>query len=205
MGLSVEQYQAVKKVFDERNIPEYVWLPIMQSESGGNPAAHASTSREDSRGLFQINIKAHPQWKDVDLFDPVTNAEIAAENFILPAYFDATKNGLTNEGDITAYVWRYGIRPAWNSEKETSIKQKVSDFLAAGGQGAQSILDKVNPISNSNIQEYVNNLVERFKTFAWILIPLLIGLIILVFTLKSMFLNNSPVIDLVEGGGAGGE
>lgn len=203
MALTTEQYQAVKKVFDDKGIPEYVWFPIMMSESGGNTGSRANTSKEDSRGLFQINVKAHPQWKDVDLYDPVVNAKIAAENFIAPAYAKAlmiNRNGGGSEEEITAYVWRYGIRPKWTDEKEKSIKQKVKDFLAGGGKGQDSLLDKLNPLpSQSDIKGYIDNLIERFKDFAWILIPLLIGLVILVFTLKSMFLDSSSVVEIVEG------
>lgn len=199
MGLSPEQYSAVKKVFSDRNIPEYVWFPIMQMESGGNTNAHANTTREDSRGLFQINIKANPQWKGVNLYDPVENAKIAADHFIAPAYVKATTNaGLKKESDITAYVWRYGIRPAWNDTKEKSIKEKVQAFLSGGGSGNESIIDKLNPLpSTDSIKGYIDNLIERFQSFLWILIPLLLGLIILVFTSKNMFLDSLP--DLIGG------
>lgn len=46
-------------------------------ESGGRPNARALTSREDSRGLWQINVRAHPEWASRDLFDPATNAQAA--------------------------------------------------------------------------------------------------------------------------------
>lgn len=209
--MTPEQYQQVKAVFDQKGIPEYVWLPIMQMESGGNPNSQALTSKEDSRGLFQINIKAHPQWKGVNLYDPVENAKIAAENFIAPAYAKALmsyRDGGGSEGEITAYVWRYGIRPAWTSEKEKGIKQKVTEFLSGGGKGADSVIGKIGDAlptpSNikENVQGYIDGLIERFLGFAWILVPLLLGLIILIFVLKSMFLDTlaSEVIGGVTGG-----
>jgi hypothetical protein len=43
--------------------------------------------------------------------------------------YQAGNQGLTKEEDITAYVWRYGIRPAWSEDKNKSIRQKVADFL----------------------------------------------------------------------------
>lgn len=50
---------------------------VARRESGGNPRAHALTSREDSRGLWQINVRAHPTWRLRDLYDPRTNAQAA--------------------------------------------------------------------------------------------------------------------------------
>lgn len=49
---------------------------VCLAESGGNPAAWNQRG-EDSRGLFQINAAAHPQWAALDLFDPATNARVA--------------------------------------------------------------------------------------------------------------------------------
>lgn len=46
-------------------------------ESGGRPQARALTQREDSRGLWQINVRAHPQWALRDLFNPRVNAKAA--------------------------------------------------------------------------------------------------------------------------------
>lgn len=53
-------------------------LRVMQGESGGDPYAHA-TQGEDSRGLFQINLDAHPQWANLNLYDPETNVRLAAQ------------------------------------------------------------------------------------------------------------------------------
>jgi hypothetical protein len=52
-------------------------VAVAYAESGGNPAAHALTSREDSRGLWQINVRAHPEFRNVNLYDPATNARAA--------------------------------------------------------------------------------------------------------------------------------
>ena len=49
---------------------------IALAESGGNTRAHA-TGIEDSRGLWQINVQAHPEFADVDLYDPAQNAKAA--------------------------------------------------------------------------------------------------------------------------------
>ena len=52
-------------------------LSVMACESGGNPNANALTDREDSRGLMQINVLAHPQWAGLNLFDSDTNLDVA--------------------------------------------------------------------------------------------------------------------------------
>lgn len=117
-------------IMQEYGIPEFIWRPIMNMESGGNPESW-NQSGEDSRGLFQINLSAHPQWQDLNLFDPAINAQIAAENFLSPAYQEAQAQGLTNPEDITAYVWKNGIRPYWTDEKNLAIRAETSEFLSS--------------------------------------------------------------------------
>jgi hypothetical protein len=45
----------------EYNVSEKLITRIVMCESGGNPNANLHTSREDSWGVAQINLKAHPQ------------------------------------------------------------------------------------------------------------------------------------------------
>lgn len=50
---------------------------IALAESGGNPNAHCLNCagvQEDSRGLWQINVDAHPQYASENLYDPAVNA-----------------------------------------------------------------------------------------------------------------------------------
>jgi hypothetical protein len=103
-------------------IPRYIWEPIGRRESGLNPFAW-NNSGEDSRGLYQINVRANPKYADVNLFDPVTNATIARNDFIAPAWAKA-KTLFTDPGDQAAYVWRYGIRPNW-----AKVTQEGADQL----------------------------------------------------------------------------
>lgn len=51
---------------------------ISRCESGWNAGAHRLDAREDSRGLFQINVRAHPWAMALDLWDPRVNSFAAA-------------------------------------------------------------------------------------------------------------------------------
>jgi len=61
-------------------------VEIALCESGGNTNAHCLNCfpgvKEDSRGLWQINVNAHPQYKDVDLFNPAINARAAYQVYL---------------------------------------------------------------------------------------------------------------------------
>ncbi|MDT3444335.1 MULTISPECIES: peptidoglycan-binding protein [unclassified Pseudofrankia] len=55
------------------------WVAIALAESSGNRYAHATVG-EDSRGLWQINMRAHAGWVGSrDLYDPATNAWAATQ------------------------------------------------------------------------------------------------------------------------------
>jgi cell wall-associated NlpC family hydrolase len=67
---------------------------IALAESGGETGAHNAVG-EDSRGLWQINVAAHPDLRDVDLSDPLANAKAA---------FDVSGGGK----DISAWTTTHG-------------------------------------------------------------------------------------------------
>jgi hypothetical protein len=54
---------------------------IAMAENRGhpNPNAHNSTHSEDSRGYWQINVLAHPQYASWNLYNPATNARAAVQ------------------------------------------------------------------------------------------------------------------------------
>lgn len=52
-------------------------VAIAMAESGGAPNALANTPREYSVGLWQINLRAHPQWTREEMADPEQNARAA--------------------------------------------------------------------------------------------------------------------------------
>lgn len=60
-----------------RGLDLTVAVAVALAESRGNSNAHAVNSREDSRGLWQMNIKAHPEMASLNLYDPETNAKAA--------------------------------------------------------------------------------------------------------------------------------
>jgi hypothetical protein len=51
---------------------------IALAESAGGAGAH-NPRGEDSRGLWQINVQAHPRLAQEDLYDPLVNARAAYE------------------------------------------------------------------------------------------------------------------------------
>jgi hypothetical protein len=54
-----------------------VAIAIALAESSGNPFAIGDLQLGVSVGLWQINLKAHPEYSGVNLMDPQTNANAA--------------------------------------------------------------------------------------------------------------------------------
>jgi len=52
-------------------------VAVAKAESGWNTTARLHTSQEDSRGLWQINLYAHPNYNGQSLYDPDYNANAA--------------------------------------------------------------------------------------------------------------------------------
>jgi len=79
-------------------------LKICNCESGFNTQAH-NTNGEDSRGLMQINVDAHPYYANRNLFDPQINCNTAFEIFTqsgknFKAWTCANQLNLVNPTDI---------------------------------------------------------------------------------------------------------
>lgn len=136
----------IAPVFDAKGIPAWLWMPIAARESGFNTGATANTSSEYSKGLFQINVKAHPQYATTDLYDPVTNATIARDVFIEPAYKIAQTitsdprqqalivySGLKNPESLETgakkiYIADGGIRPKWTTETRDAFLKYYDQY-----------------------------------------------------------------------------
>ena len=116
----------VEKVFEKYGIPKHIWYPIMVAESSGNPKTRNVTPNEESVGLFQINLKAHPEYRHLDLTNPVINAEIAARDFIAPKWKIA--KALPDPGSQALYIWKWGIKPNWNLVQEKGLDDKVASM-----------------------------------------------------------------------------
>jgi hypothetical protein len=142
----------VRSVMQQYGIPDYIWYPIARAESGLNPFAVNNSPREISKGIFQINVRAHPEYAQTDLYNPETNAEIAARTFILPAYNYAKTvttdpkqqalivySGLKNPqaGTSGGYIPSGGIRPKWSSDLMNRFTGYFNDFVS-GGSGSVS-------------------------------------------------------------------
>lgn len=52
-------------------------IAIALAESSGNPYAIGDLTLGVSVGLWQVNLKAHPEYQGVNLMDPQTNANAA--------------------------------------------------------------------------------------------------------------------------------
>lgn len=52
-------------------------ISIALAESSGNPCAIGDLTLGVSVGLWQVNLKAHPEYQSVNLMDPQTNANAA--------------------------------------------------------------------------------------------------------------------------------
>ncbi|MDE2097945.1 MAG: response regulator transcription factor [Patescibacteria group bacterium] len=99
---------------------------VCECESGGNASAHCLNCAgvpEDSRGLWQINLNAHPDWANQNLYDPAVNAQAAL----------AISNGGTNFNPWTTYTngcyrqYLTGAAPA------SSPVSTVRNALSGGG------------------------------------------------------------------------
>lgn len=120
-ALNQEQTETLNRLFAGYGIPEYIWRSIAWGESELNPSAlsvvKAGNSKglrpEESRGLFQINVQANPQFSSLDLYDPIVNATIAAQHFLRPAYAEALKLYPDDPQGQALYTWRTGIKPNW--------------------------------------------------------------------------------------------
>ena len=86
-------------------------VAIALAESSGNPNANGDTNLTPggSVGLWQINLAAHPEFAQVDLTDPQTNADAAYAVYVAAGY---------------------NFRP-WSTYKSGAFAQYLSDAQGA--------------------------------------------------------------------------
>ena len=125
------QAQEIKAMMDAAGIPVHVWLPIMHLESRGNPAAH-NPRGEDSRGLFQINLDTAPAWvRELNLFDPIQNVRAILTGRDWLGNPDRIKRmlGMQDPAEQAAFMWRRGIRPRWDANRDRDIRHYATAGL----------------------------------------------------------------------------
>lgn len=183
-------FDIVQKVGSKYNIPMDVLYPIIMTESSGNPLAHNKSSIEDSRGLFQVNVKAHPSANSSMLFNPEYNA-----NFIMPqisqAYNSGVKKGLSGV-ELAVYTEKNGLKPQWTPAVENNVRKFYSQYqtsylpsltvpIPAGNintekqsekivDGAKGVGEKI--IESTGVYKVMDS-VKYYLTYAMLLIFLL--------------------------------
>lgn len=72
---TADMKRLIIKIASEEGVDPAIALAIAEQESGFNPNARNKSSREDSMGMFQINTKAHPDYKGG--YNPEANTRYA--------------------------------------------------------------------------------------------------------------------------------
>lgn len=72
---TADMKRLIIKIASEEGVDPAIALAIAEQESGFNPSARNKSSREDSMGMFQINTKAHPDYRGG--FNPEANTRYA--------------------------------------------------------------------------------------------------------------------------------
>lgn len=130
---------------------------IGMAESSGDPTARALTKYEDSRGLYQINLMAHPQYKGIDMSDPYENAKAAYE----------VSNGGTNfrpwtmytNGGYQQYLDGGGVTGGARSRSNTGAYEQSSATQGVPGlANAVSTYEQMNGLSGTGASAYTQAL-----------------------------------------------
>lgn len=88
-------------------------VAIAYAESSGNPNASNTVPPDNSYGLWQINLNAHPEYDPTSLLDPQTNANAAF------AIYQAAGNSFK--------PWGTYLPPYGNGSFQKSMGQAQSD------------------------------------------------------------------------------
>lgn len=202
----------VAQIMDKYGIPQNVWGPIMQLESGGNATAHYVTNREDSVGLFQLNRMGGlgTGYTVSQLQDPSLNATIAAQN-MAPAYQAGVSQGLSGYA-LTQYVafnsgWptMQGVKAVATDPVVSSYNSKLQAAYSGGNYSSASVSSSSTP---TTLQEQLSSLqstleggtgvVDSIKSFGTMTLIAVLG-IVLIFTGLKMF-GGGTSIQLIKGG-----
>ncbi len=206
----------ISDIFSALGIPESVWLPIEQTESGGDPNAYTKTPMEESVGLFQLNRMGGlgTGYTVGQLKDPTFNATIAAEH-MAPAYAAGKAKGLTGYS-LTQYVaynagWptQAGVKAlgydstvqAYDTKLSNQYKQVAGEAGVAGATGSlpASTVASSTPVVGVSSQLQSLQGVAQGQGTGWTAGAQSIGLMVLLAGLGLIFLFVG--LKLISGGG----
>lgn len=142
---TTEMKNIIIRVASEEGVDPSIMLAIAEQESGFNPNARNKSKVEDSVGMFQINTKAHPDYKGG--FDPVANARYAARH--LKGLLAATNGDLAQA--IAAYNGGMGGRKSKQAQGYSkSVQNRMSKYSTVS-RNAERIATNINDIPNIKI------------------------------------------------------
>lgn len=142
---TTEMKNIIIRVASEEGVDPSIMLAIAEQESGFNPNARNKSKVEDSVGMFQINTKAHPDYKGG--FDPVANARYAARH--LKGLLAATNGDLAQA--IAAYNGGMGGRKSKQAQGYSkSVQNRMSKYSTVS-RNAERIATNINDIPNIRI------------------------------------------------------
>lgn len=153
---TADMKRLIIKIASEEGIDPAIALAIAEQESGFNPNARNKSSREDSMGMFQINTKAHPDYKGG--FNPEANTRYAVRmiknllqktNGNIPQAMAAYNGGWGGKNSTQAQ--RYAKQAFGRIGKYASVSNNASKI-------AMNYNDASNPILKGGVTGMAANL-----------------------------------------------
>jgi hypothetical protein len=153
---TADMKKLIIKIASEEGIDPAIALAIAEQESGFNPNARNKSSREDSMGMFQINTKAHPDYKGG--FNPEANTRYAVRmiknllqktNGNIPQAMAAYNGGWGGKNSTQAQ--RYAKQAFGRIGKYTSVSNNASKI-------AMNYDDATNPTLKGRVTGMATNL-----------------------------------------------
>lgn len=153
---TTDMKRLIIKIASEEGIDPAIALAIAEQESGFNPNARNKSSREDSMGMFQINTKAHPDYKGG--FNPEANTRYAVRmiknllqktNGNIPQAMAAYNGGW--KGKSSTQAQRYAKQAFGRIGKYASVSNNASKI-------AMNYDDATNPTLKGRVTGMASNL-----------------------------------------------
>ena len=138
---------------------------IAMAESSGRLTAHAYTDREDSRGLWQVNVYAHPNYEQVDLYNPQVNARAAVA---------IRRGGLQNWSTYTNGAYLAYLPGGSSSAASGSIRERPissTGVKAAGVFGGLGGIESAAQSAWHDIVGVIEGPITLIKAALWLTRP----------------------------------